>query len=281
MAADFAGIANHGFAVVRQDLFAETADIRGLVNECVDAPCRPVFLVGGGKIENEDTGERLEPFELAAMTTEVVQAAAYVDLDDYALEIGNEPDLAVPGYSEHPEDFAEAVRACHFAARAAGFQGPVISGGISNLNTRGLKYLKRMIASGNLPEDDLVIGFHRYPESNRGPLAPHQWFTSREDEWDTLVDITRAYRLACTEFGYHTADILNDQQVAASVIWDLNFYAARAVLLATVYQLNDGPGSTWIDRYGVRRTDGSWKPVADAVKSWTAARSQDQAGLST
>lgn len=274
MASDFHGIAAHGFAVVRQDLFAETIDIRPLIAECVGAPCRPLFLIGGGQIEDEGTGERLEPYELAARTTEAVQIAADVGLSQYALEIGNEPDLAVPGYSQCPEDFAEAVRCCHFAARAAGFLGPVISGGISNLNTRGLKYLKRMIECDNLPPDDLVIGFHRYPEAGRGPLAAHDWFTSRDDEWQTLTALTETSALACTEFGYHTADILNDTEVAASVIWDLNFYAERGVMLAVVYQLNDGPGSTWMDRYGVRRLDGSWKPVAEAVREWTAATRQ-------
>jgi hypothetical protein len=266
MAADLPGIAAHGFAVVRQDLFAVTSDIAPLIAECVGAPCRPLFLIGGGQIAGS-TGHRLEPYELATMTNEVVHRAQQAGLDDYALEIGNEPDIAVDGYANHPEDFAEAVRACHFAARAARFEGAIISGGISNLNTRGLRYLRRMVESGALPEDDLVIGFHRYPEAGRGPLAPHDGFDSRADEFETLLTITDARPLACTEFGYHTADVLSDQGVAASVLWDLGFYEARGVSTAVVYQLNDGPGETWMDRYGVRRLDGSWKPVAEAVQA--------------
>jgi hypothetical protein len=265
MAPDLPGIAAHGFAVVRQDLFAVTSEIEPLIAECVGAPCRPLFLIGGGSIAGPD-GHRLEPYELAARTDRVVRHAWVVHLTDYAIEIGNEPDIAVPGYAERPEDFAEAVRSCHFAARAARFTGPILSGGISNLNTRGLRYLRRMVESGALPEDDLTIGFHRYPEAGRGPLAPHDGFDSRADEFETLLTITDARPLACTEFGYHTADVLSDEGVAASVLWDLGFYESRGVELAVVYQLNDGPGETWMDRYGVRRLDGTWKPVADAVQ---------------
>lgn len=268
LAAEFAGIAAHGFAAVRQDVYAVDPDAApALVAECVGAPVRPLFLIGGGHIERSDgSGDRLEPYELAAMTAGIVEAAQIAGLDAYALEIGNEPDLAVAGYSERPEDFAEAVRQAHFAARAAGFAGAVISGGISNLNGRGFRYLARMLAAGALP-DDVVIGMHRYPESHRGPLAPHLPWRSREDEWATLVELTPGRRRACTEFGYHTADVLSDRGVAASVLWDLAFYEARGVELAVVYQLNDGPTASYLDHYGMRYLDGRWKPVAEAVRA--------------
>lgn len=271
LAADLAGIAEHGFQLIRQDLYAKTDAIDPLVAEFDKTPLIPLFLIGGGRIAQREMPEkRLEPYELAEMTDLVVAVAREYGVHDYALEIGNEPDLSL--YERDPEDFAEAVRACHFAAREAGFEGPVLSGGISNLNTRGLKYLARMMASGRLPADDLVIGFHRYPESGRGPLAPHQWFSSREDEWQTLLRISGARPTACTELGYHTQDILSDEGVARSVIWDLNFYEARGCLTAVVYQLNDGPSSSYLDHYGVRYLDGRWKPVAEAVKAWTASR---------
>jgi len=272
MRADLAAIASYGFTVVRQDLFAvDPASVPALVAECVGAPVVPLFLIGGGQIAQPDGSARLEPEELAAMTMTVVHAARAAGLSTYALEIGNEPDLAHPDYAERPVDFAEAVRACTVAARDAGFAGTVISGGIANLNTRGFRYLARMIASGLLPAD-VTIGFHRYPEAGRGPLAPHQWFTSRDDEWQTLRRIVAGRPVTCTEFGYHTADVLDDQGVARSVLWDLAFYDARGVDLAVVYQLNDGPGSTWMDRYGMRRVDGTWKPVADAIRATYGTR---------
>jgi hypothetical protein len=163
LAAEFVGMASYGFRVVRQDLFAvDPQSVPALIAEFVGAPCRPLFLVGGGHIQVPDGSRRLEPTELAAMTTTVVQQAEAVGLVDYALEVGNEPDIAHPGYADHPEEFAEAVRTCRDAARAAGFAGMVVSGGIANLNDRGFRYLSRMIGSGKIP-NDVAVGFHRYP----------------------------------------------------------------------------------------------------------------------
>jgi hypothetical protein len=266
LAADVDAIASYGFQVVRQDVYGRNVYDPALVTELAGAPVHAVFLIGGGSIAIADGSRRLEPFELAQMTTAVVEAANSVDFHTYAIEIGNEPDIAHPDYANHPEDFAEAVRECHFAARVADFRGPVISGGIANLNDRGFRYLRRMLACDALPLDDLVIGFHRYPEANRGPFAPHDRYTSRADEWDTFAGLVGDRPVACTEFGYQTADVLDDAEVAAAVLWDLDFYEARGVQLAVVYQLTDGPTDTWIDRYGVRRSDGSWKPVAEAVR---------------
>lgn len=269
---EFAGIASYGFGTIRQDLYAggDPAAVPALVAECAGAPCQMVFLIGGGSIMRPD-GNRIEPHELAAWTTAVIQAATAAGVTHYALEIGNEPDIACAGYAEHPEDFSEAIRQCYDAARVAGFQGPLITGGISNLNRRGLRYLTAMLAAEELPGSDLVIGFHRYPEGGRGPLAPHDGFASREDEWRALRTIVgRLQPLACTELGYHTAPsnpvTLSDADVAEAVLWDLAFYEDRGVPLAVVYQLNDGPTETWIDRYGVRTTDGTWKVVADRIR---------------
>lgn len=292
LASEMHGIAAHGFTLVRQDVYAkwchqyrpdhngeclncdEWADahdgsvMQSLVAEFVGAPLTPLFLIGGGKIQIADGSRRIEPHELAAMTRTLVETAQEVGLTEYAIEIGNEPDIAHEGYSERPQDFAEAIRQCHEAARGAGFTGAIISGGISNLNDRGLGYLDRFWNKADAP-NDLVIGFHRYPEEGRGPLAAHDRFTSREDEWNALRDIVDDMPLACTEFGYHTACArpltLTDSDVAACVCWDLSFYQARGVSLACVYQLNDGPTENYIDKYGIRRTDRTWKPVAEAI----------------
>ena len=119
--------------------------------------------------------------------------------------------------------------------------------------------------------DGVTIGFHRYPEAGCGALAPHDRFRSRDDEWAAFQQLVGTRPTACTEFGYHTAaahpQTLTDQNVAESVLWDLRFYDARQVGLACVYQLNDGPTGTWMDRYGVRAQDGTWKPVAHAIQA--------------
>lgn len=268
LASEMQGIASHGFTLVRQDVYAKSSELNvELVREFVNAPLTALFLIGGGKIQVSDGSRRIEPHELAAMTKAVVECARDVGLTNYALEIGNEPDIAHEGYAEHPADFAEAIRQCHEAARGAGFFGTIISGGISNLNDRGFSYLDRMLDAHDFP--DAVIGVHRYPEEGRGPLAAHDRYHSREAEWVALRTIVGESPLACTEFGYHTAAArpftLTDHVVAGSVLWDLAFYQAHDVSLACVYQLNDGPTEHYIDRYGIRRLDGTWKPVADAI----------------
>jgi hypothetical protein len=268
LAGEFPGLASHGFAVARQDLFAhdDPSRVAALVAEFVGAPVRPLFLIGGGHMQHAD-GTRVTPAELAAWTRQVVETADDVGLLDYLIEIGNEPDIADRGYSHRPGDFADAVRQCHLVARSLGWHGPIVSGGVANLNRRGLAYLATVVP--RLP-DDVIVGFHRYPPAGRGPLAPHDQFRSREDEWRALLDVVEGRAVACTEFGYHTATepdghTRTDAEVAESVLWDLAFYDERAVPVACVYQLNDGPTDTWIDRFGVRAFDGTWKPVADAV----------------
>lgn len=269
---EFAGLASYAFTVIRQDLYAagDPALVPALVTECAGAPVHMLFLIGGGQIQRPDGSERIEPHELAAMTTTVVHTATAAGLTDYAIEIGNEPDLAHPGYADHPEDFAEAIRQCHQAARTNGFHGALITGGISNLNTRGFRYLRRMLAASNLPIEDIVIGFHRYPESGRGPQAPHDPYTSRDDEWRALKRLVGRRPVVCTEFGYHTAAsdpiTLTDDTAADAVLWDVQFYADRDVPFAIVYQLNDGPSDDWFDRYGVRTTAGVWKIVAERIR---------------
>jgi hypothetical protein len=270
---DFAGIATHGFDVIRQDVYAHhnIDEIAPLVHEFAGEPVTALFLVGGGNIGYPD-GSRIEPAELASITAMVIGAAQAAELTQYAIEIGNEPDIAVPGYSEDPRAFADAVSECLTTARGLGFTGLFISGGIANLNNRGFRYLSRCCQTRPAwPPPDLVIGFHRYPEAGRGPLAPHDRFKSRSDEWRTFKGIIGDQPCACTEFGYQTSPgeplTLTDDDVAEAVLWDLDFYATRKALMGCVYQLNDGPGDSYLDKYGVRYLDGVWKPVAEAIQA--------------
>lgn len=271
LAAEFAAIASYGFTLVRQDLFAQhdPTIVPPLIEEWVGAPVTPLFLIGGGSIAHPD-GSRIEPHELAAMTADVVQTAHDAGLTEYALEIGNEPDIACPGYAQHPADFAEAIRQCLDAALTQHFHGWFVSGGIANLNDRGFRYLTAMLQAPSMPLAHVVVGFHRYPEAGRAMLAPHDQYRSRHDEWRTFRAVAGPRPVACTEFGYHSAPskpiTLTDSDVADAVLWDLNFYEERSALFAVVYQLNDGPTPEWIDRYGMRTTAGVWKVVAERIR---------------
>jgi len=264
-----------GFQIVRQDLYARFHDapVQQLVSEFVGETISPLFLIGGGHIQRPDQTRRIEPDELATWARDAVRAAEAAGLATYAIEVGNEPDIAHRDYATRPQDFAVAVQQTHAAVRNEGFTGDVITGGIANLDRRGFRYLTGMMSTSIA--DDVVIGFHRYPERGKGPQAPHRGFTSREDEWSTLRGIVGSHRLACTEFGYNTAPEKTwfglrsrrrtDDEVAASVLWDFAFFRDHECELAILYQLNDGPDAT--DRFGIRRVDGTLKPVAERIRA--------------
>jgi hypothetical protein len=182
-------------------------------------------------------------------------------------------------YKTRPQDFAVAVEQTFDAVRAAGFAGPVVSGGIANLSRANLTYLERMLNQG-LPAD-VIIGFHRYPKGLK-PQNPQDGFSSRDAEWQELSRLANGRAVACTEMGHHTAPRkyklwgfipmtkrVSDDEVAEHVVFDLDYFRSRGCLLTAVYQLNDGPSDDiHHDRYGIRRQDGTWKPVAAAIRAF-------------
>jgi hypothetical protein len=277
IAGEFPFFERLGVAVVRQDLFAhgDAAPIEALVAEFANRPARALFMLAGGKMQIPDGSNRIEPHVLAARGRRVVEAAQAVGLQRYALEVGNEPDIAHDGYASRPQDFAEAIRQVHAVARPLGFEGDIITGGVSNLNQRGLEYLRSMLSTPTIPAD-VVVGFHRYPEAGRGAATPHKGFSSRDDEFKALERLTGVRRAACTEFGYHTAEDRmglfgrrrrTEDEVVESVRFDLDFFGQRGVLVAALYQLNDGARDVAEERYGIRRLDGTSKPVAEMLSA--------------
>jgi hypothetical protein len=99
--------------------------------EFLDAPCTPLFLIGGGHIENADATNG-QP-TAAVVTTCVVQTAQAIGLVDYALE-WQRADLCIRP-KQHPADFASGP-AGHQVARTSGFSGDVLSAD-QHLNDRG------------------------------------------------------------------------------------------------------------------------------------------------
>ena len=271
LGADRDFIESIGFAFVRQEIRADATDrtIAALLGEFVGRPITLLALLGGGK-NRTAAGGRIEPRVFAALASRVVRAAAQLGLTGYMIEVGNEPDIGHRDYATRPEDFASAVAQTEATVRQAGFPGPVISGGISNLSIERLDYLARM--APRLPPD-VIVGFHRYPRGDR-PDQPHPGFASRDAEWARLQEIAGARSLACTEFGHHSAPRrqrllgflprrsrrVPDDVVAEYVAYDLEAFQSKGCELAAVYQLNDGPTDRPIDRYGIRRPDGTPKP---------------------
>lgn len=264
-----------GFSLVRQEFRAGFSDrlLARLIGEFAGRSLTLLALLGGGT-NRTAAGARIEAHVFAALGARVVRVAQDVGVSRLLIEVGNEPDIGHPDYARRPRDFAAAVAQTHAAVRQAGFGGPVVSGGVSNLSRERLAYLEHV--AGGLPPD-VVLGFHRYPRG-MGPERPHPGFDSRDDEWLRLRQIAGARAVACTEFGHHTARRrqerfgllrcrrrVSDEEVADDILFDLRFFQDRGCLLAAIYQLNDGPTDTDIDRYGIRRADGSAKPAVAAI----------------
>jgi hypothetical protein len=286
MASDVPGIAAQGVRLVRQELPIWEARVYrdALVAEWVGAPVRPLFLLVGAKM-GHGRGTDAVPIPVASAVTlvqETLQAARDAGLESFDLEIGNEPDIAVPFYQD-PRAFSELLRRVRDVARVNSFTGRIITGGIANLNQRGLDYLRRVRHAGLPP--DVVIGFHRYPAVHTDYQKPHAGFRDRAEEWDVFAAETVAfgYETICTEGGCHTFESAESVQ-ADALAFDLEFYASRGVLGYAVYQLNDAPVvRAYEDAWGIRRQDGTWKPAAAVLRAWTEAQMRviDQSPIAT
>lgn len=270
-------IAAFGIRAVRQEIKPQMDEgyVRQLIAEFVGAPLRPLLLLGGGAMENVSRSP-ISPAQYEALTSHVVHLAFTLglDADGYDLEIGNEPDIS-PSYRDKSWMFASACRLSFAAAREGGFAGRFITGGVSNLNRRGLAYLGAAVRAGLPP--DVVVGFHRYPEGME-PFTPHGGFEARDGqegrdvEWGALLAASADRARACTEVGHHTAlrpgGRVDDILAGRHYQFDLQFFAERGVVATYVYQLNDGPSEHYADRFGLRARDGRWKPQAAAVRQW-------------
>jgi len=284
LGADRAFIEATGFTLVRQEFRVGFSDraIAALVHEFVGRPLTLLALIGGGT-NRSARGGRIEPHEFAELAARVVRVASDAGLIAFAIEIGNEPDIGHHDYATRPQDFAVAVSQSHAAVRQAGHTGLVVSGGVSNLSRERLDYLARMTTHGLPP--DVVIGFHRYPHG-MSPRVPHPGFKDRDEEWRRLLEIAGTRRVACTEFGHHTARRrqarfgwlrpqrrVAEADVADHIVYDYQFFLERAAVVAAVYQINDGPTDRAIDRYGIRRGDGTLKPAVSAITTFVAGGS--------
>jgi len=187
------------------------------------------------------------------------------------LELLNEPNLSFPGrpaltpwaYAQEwntyaPEDLARGV--------------VIYFGSISNLQRNPLRWLEQAWAYAH--PKPTHVSYHRYPPESGRMMDPHKGFRCRDDELDALRQIVGGDTvLACTEWGYHQGPRkrwgfwpwrLNDQQQADAIRDEWLYLRSLKLARADIYQWNDGPDGTAINRFGVRRADGSLKPSATA-----------------
>jgi len=271
-------IHGQGFAGIRQEV-KRTDTVRPLCGEIAEAGAQAILLVCGGQMGPEGSGRATPPAEIAALAREVATVGVELDLFNgrypCAIEVGNEPDNAYE-YESRPELFAEAVRLSRDAIRDLHPYVTIITGGVMSTGSDALEYLARASAAG-LP-DDCAIGYHTYRTTSE-PEKPAKGFRSRGAEFKRLKEIAAGRPIWCTEAGWHTAPSyvrsgffgkrkvqFTDEQVAEFAEREIRINAQQGAVALAWFQLNDGRDPAVYEHcFGVRRRDGTWKPVANRI----------------
>lgn len=259
-------LADLGVETVRQDV--PEGDLSEIVGEWGGNPIRPIFLL----------------HDIARNEPLLDLALPRLGPDSFDVEVFNEP----PGLDHVSfEQYVAGVNAVHRDCRARGFAGRVIAGAQANLSASCLDWTRRAVP---MFPPDVDIAYHRYSPAPQEWSKPWPPFVDREDELNELHLLADGRDLCCTEFGAHTATEqtgylwwkrtyqLTDEQVHDYALDELRLLAAHDVVIACVFQLNDGPidaatgqpADFYEARYGIRRTDAAqtWKPVARVFTEW-------------
>ena len=182
------------------------------------------------------------------------------------VELLNEPDLA--GWT--PQRYNAFVRSVYDTLAAKG--NTVYAGCVSNQSKANHAWLKSALAG--LPPDVRASG-HRYPDADQDPNTPKKGYRNRSDELRGWMDAIGGRKFAITETGFHTAPYSTgwwlwkkrgqrtDADVARFLLREYGIWKAAGADYVVTYQINDGPGSGWLDRYGIRTVDGRWKTAAN------------------
>lgn len=245
-----------GFSGVRQDLLKPT-DTTPLIGEILRAGLYGLFIVR-------------DPFTAAVMRGTLA--------GDGAVEIGNEEDarMSPRAYHRHFMEVYEAL----------GGGGPltpqVFTCGITTTDKGRLSWLEQVYAFG-IPEG-VGCAIHTY-RSTVAPWVSHKGFNSRAEEYRAVREIIGPRRrLIVSEIGWHTTPSrhrygpwglfsrrvqFTDADVARFALAECKIAAAHGVESLTWFQANDGQDPKQYEHtFGIRRLDGTWKPVADALRHY-------------
>lgn len=247
-----------GFSGVRQDA-TDPRLVPALVDELVAADLDAVFIVRD-------------------LTQAFAVAQATAPWDGFDIELGNEEDAR-----QSPKDYAEWVYFVRDRLRDSyGFRPSLFTAGITTPDRKRLEWLRTVYATGNIAAD-VGCAIHTY-RTTQAPWEAHKGFRSREEEYRAVREITGPRRrLIVSEVGWHTAPSvhrygpwgmfgrrvqLTDEEVARYAVEECRIAADNGVESLTWFQLNDGPDATQYEhRFGIRRQDGVWKPVAAVLKA--------------
>lgn len=270
-------IRDHGFSGIRQEV-KQGDHARALLEEIDQSQLDALILVGGGFM---DWISFEHTIGLARHVAIVANELGLVGSQRFAIEIGNEPDNSKADYKHAPALFARLVRECAASVWEAVPGATVISGGVMNTHEKALEYLEDASRAG-FP-DGCHIGYHSY-HTTTSPEKAHPGFRTRAHEFYRLREIVAGRPMWCTEVGWHTypsqvpAKLLpkrfwqtvhfNDDQVADFTEQELRLHRDAGAVCCAVFQLNDhDPASSYEHRHGVRRLDGTAKPVAHRIRA--------------
>ena len=195
------------------------------------------------------------------------------------VEMGNEPDV----HGITPSAYLALVRdvAAWAEVRRQNYGRQDVrlwAGAVSNFSPSAFAWLDYVLPG--LPAG-VGITMHRYPEGGvRDMRAPRKGYKTRDAE---VADLTRrigSRPWGISETGWHTAPqqeqswcpfggrkfAWTDEQVTVTIRAELEWWRVQGAAFCVCYQINDGPTNETINRYGIRRVDGTWKPQAEAFR---------------
>jgi hypothetical protein len=196
----------------------------------------------------------LTPYVILRDAGQVTALRALID-SPLKVECQNEPDLhsTVQHYRDDLSEMAEATE-------LAGYE--LYGGVVSNLNERGFKFLR---ACWPFPAG-VKVAIHRY--------APHvhadesqQGSHSRAQEIQKLKAIIGDRPWGCSECGFSVDGRLTEDQQAAEIRRDFQFWESTDAEFSCLFQLGCGPGPSREENYGIRNFSGEWRPSAHVLET--------------
>jgi len=243
-----------GCKVCRVQLFTDHDDAALVSNETA------------ATIDNEVLNAGMMPYVIIRTPEQVSQVPP-----GHWIEFYNEPDLEqfnMP-LSQFKERYMTIVEAC------AG-RNPLAIGGVSNLNDRGMRFLKQLEWDKIPPE--VACSHHWYPDDDRPHESHietgflHKKRNTRDQDIADLKAIVGERPLVNSETGFWDGPFRTESDVAEWYRVERHFWERQGYAIVIAYQLDsEAPPSDpnqWGPQhgYGLRRvgTVSDWKPSADA-----------------
>jgi hypothetical protein len=232
--------------------------------------------VGRDKTETEDIVHQAvlrgwRPLVIVAQPRQVFWLPADCPID---VELMSEPDIGTEneGYPVGLTAYRLAISEAYGAVWSRRQDGQDIRlwvGAISNFTPRAFDYLSEILTAA---PSTVGVSAHWYPY--RSLRGAHRGYSSREQELAVFLSRIGNRPWGISETGWHTAPqhlsmlpwappvAWSDLEVAGAAEAEFTWWESAGAKFAVLYQLNDGPTANGGDRFGIRRIDGSLKPVA-------------------